>query len=143
MADNKFKATNSRRYKRLNADYLLKYEPGQRGDQSRITNIKNLSAGGAKFITKDLLEESSTIRVSVLVPPLEQSFQANAKILRVRRLKSKFIYTVAVQFTDIKPEEQSILNTFIEDLSGDPTAGFSIDHANVVIRHGDPIGSTE
>ncbi len=143
MANKKFKATNSRRFKRLSADYLLKYEPGRKGDESKITNIKNISAGGAKFLTKEVLEEASTIRVSILVPPLEKSFQANARILRVRSLKSRFLYTVAVQFTDITPEDQTTLNTFIEDLSSDSAAGFSIDHANVVVRHGEPVGKPE
>ncbi len=118
MEEKKKKIENLRRHKRMDADYLIRYKAGEEGENPRITNIKNISAGGAKFLTGEILDESATVVVTVLIPPLEKSFQTQAKVLRVRRTRRKFIYSVAVRFVDISPQDQETLNQFVETLEG-------------------------
>lgn len=130
----KKRASNSRQHKRINADFLLKYEQDEGKVEPRITNIKNVSAGGVKFLTREMLPENSSIYVNVLIPPLEKSFPARARILRVRRLRKRFIYSVAVRFTDINQNDQQSLNDFVETLAQDTETRFVVDHANVVVR---------
>jgi len=126
---------NVRKHKRLNADYLLKYEAGGFGQNPQITNIKNISAGGMKFLTSEAIPETATLNVSVLIPPLEKSFMAHARVLRVRRLKKRLIYSVAVRFTDISKEDQSVLDDYVKSLAEiEGRASFLIDHANIVVR---------
>lgn len=124
---------NRRRHKRLDAHFLLKYETRTPGTSPRITNIKNISAGGAKFLTQESFPPSATIQVNILIPPLERSFPAKAKIIRVRRHKRKFIYSVAVEFTGIEPKDQEALNQFVETIKAEE-AKFAIDHANVILE---------
>lgn len=119
MEEKKKKIEDLRRHRRLDADYLIRYQAGSEGENPRITNIKNLSAGGAKFLTGEILDESATVVVTILIPPLEKSFQTRARVLRVRRTRRKFIYSVAVRFTDISPEDQTALNRFVETLEED------------------------
>lgn len=119
MEEKNKKSDNLRQHKRLDADYLIRYQAGEDGESPRITNIKNISAGGAKFLTGEVLNESSTVVVTVLIPLLEKSFQTHAKVLRVRRTRRKFIYSVAVRFTDISPQDQATLNRFVEALEED------------------------
>jgi len=130
------KSLNARSHKRLRAAFLVKYETGRLGESPRITNIRDLSAGGLRFFTRELLEESSRIKLQVLVPSLERSLTAQAKILRVRRANRNFVYSVAVQFADLKPGDREDLAKFIETLDQNPETRICIDQANVVLRNG-------
>jgi c-di-GMP-binding flagellar brake protein YcgR len=134
----KYKTKNSRQYKRLNAVYLVKYQVRGAGDQPRLTNVKNISAGGLKFVAKEFLPQEAIIKLNILVPGLERTLEAAAQVLRVRRSREGFIYSVAVKFIEISSDDQWALNQFIEDLAKDKEARLLIDHANVVVRRGKP-----
>lgn len=125
---------NSRQHKRLKAAFLVKYQTGIMGEEARITNIKDISAGGARFLTREMLPASGKIKVNVLAQPLGRSFEAEARVLRMRRNKRTFIYSVAVQFTNISEKDKAQLNQFIESVANDAQTSFCIDHADVVVR---------
>lgn len=124
----------ARLHQRLDVNYLLKYEAGASAKEPAITNIKNISAGGMKFLSREVIPETATINVNVLIPPLERSFQAQATVLRVRRLKKRLIYSVAVRFTDISQKDQKTLDEYVKALSDSGNIEFLIDHANVVVQ---------
>ncbi|MCB9799456.1 MAG: PilZ domain-containing protein [Candidatus Omnitrophica bacterium] len=128
------KTQNTRQHKRLKAAFLVKYQTGVMGDAARITNIKDISAGGARFLTREMLPASGTIKVNVLAQPLGRTFEAEARVLRMRRNKRTFIYSVAVQFTNISEKDKLQLNQFIENVANDEHTSFCIDHADVVVR---------
>lgn len=123
----KVQAGQPRQYKRLYTDYLVRYETDVSGEPPHITNIKNLSAGGLKFLTKEPLRENATIKVVLLIPSLERPFRAQGRIVRVRRLKKRMIYSVAITFTDISAVDREVINRYVEDLSEDPAAKLFID----------------
>ncbi len=108
---------DKRKHKRLKAAYLVKYETGRLGEDPRITNIHNISAGGIRFLTQDILPESSAIQLKVMAPPDGRSFDAEARILRVRRANRHFIYSVAVNFVNMAFKDRDALESFIEDVS--------------------------
>lgn len=124
---------NRRKFQRLDADFLLKYEVGGKGSP-QITNIKNLSAGGLKFLSKEALPELANVKVELLIPPLEKAFQAMAKILRVRRLRKRLIYSIAVHFENLSAKEQEVLDQFVETVSTDDAVDFSIKKAQIVVQ---------
>lgn len=129
----KFKAQNSRRHKRFHADFLVKYQIGDKGE-ARITNARDISAGGLRFLTDEPVPESTLINVSVYLPPLERTVEALAQVLRTRKVKKGFFYYVAVQFLDLNQLDREAINEFAESLSHDEEASFLIDHANIVVR---------
>lgn len=132
----KVKTKDQRQHKRLNAIYLVKYVTGRPNEPPKIRNIRDVSAGGVKFISDHELEAGSVIRVNVLVPPLVRSFSAQAKVLRVNRAhKKNLVYSVAVQFINISEEDKVVLNNFVESIMRRLEGELHIDHANVVIRH--------
>lgn len=129
----RLKAWNSRRFKRIRASYLVKYQV--RGTQEpRITNVRDISAGGLRFWTEDRIPDSSVLNVSVYLPPLDRFVEAVAQVLRVRRAKEGMVYYVAVRFLDLRSEDREGINRFAEALSRDEGARFLIDHARVVVR---------
>ncbi|MFZ5803121.1 MAG: PilZ domain-containing protein [Candidatus Omnitrophota bacterium] len=125
---------NTRAFKRLNAYYLLKYDASGNAQVSHLTNIKNISAGGAKFFSEKALREQDLLKLHVLIPPLEKSFHAEARILRVRKMKKYLHYSVAVCFVNIRPEDQKAVDDYIENLSGEPQIEMFIDQGKTVSR---------
>ena len=129
----KFKLRNQRRYKRMRADFLVKYQLQGKGE-THITNIQDISAGGVRFWLDNTIPESVVLNVNIYIPPLERSVEALAQVLRVRRTKEGFLYSAAVSFLEIKKEDRDAINEFAESLSKDQGASFLIDHADIVVR---------
>ena len=125
---------DKRRHKRLKLAYLVKYETGRAGEPSRITNIRDISAGGMRFVTKDILPETAVIKVKVMAPPDGRVFDAEAKILRVRRANRNFVYSVAVNFVNINPKDSGALERFIEDVAAHEDTRICIDQANIMLK---------
>ena len=133
MFEQKYRIQNTRRYKRLKSDYLVKYqEPG--ATEVFVSNLKDISAGGLKFWTDQIFAEKTLLRLSVWIPPLDRKLETLGRILRVRKTKDAPIYYVSVQFIEISVDDQKILNEFIEHLATVPEAHFLIHDAPVVKR---------
>ena len=127
---------DKRKNKRLRAAFLVKYETGRSGEPPRITNIRDISAGGIRFMTRDILPESSVIKVKVMAPPDGRVFEADARILRVRRANRNFIYSVAVHFENISVSDRESLDRFIEDAASHADTRICIDQAQITLKHG-------
>ena len=128
----KIRIKNSRRFKRVRVAYLVKYQVNGK-KESRITNARDISAGGLRFWTEEA-PESSLLDVSIFLPPLNRSVQATAQVLRVRRAREGFVYYVAVSFLDLNQEDRKEIEAFAEAISKDQDARFLIDHADIVVR---------
>ncbi len=127
---------DKRRYKRLKTAYLVQYETGRAGEASRITNVRDISAGGMRFLTRDILSESSVMKIKVMAPPEGRTFDAQARILRVRRANRHFVYSVAVNFVNISAKDSAALEGFIDDVARHEDTRICIDEAQVVLRQG-------
>lgn len=129
----KFKARNSRRFKRFRADFLVKYHVDKKGE-AHVTNARDISAGGARFWSDRAIPESSVVNISIYVPPLGRAIEALAQVRRVTRIRKGLTFSVAVSFLDIKQQDREALNNFAETLSKEKGAELLIDHADVVVR---------
>ena len=129
----KMKTLDTRRFKRFRADFLVKYGKSQ-DVPSRVTNTRDIGAGGIRFWSEEKLPESSLLNVSVYLPPLERVVDGVARVLRVRRVKKTPLYTIATSFLELQRENREAINEFAESLSQKKGAQFLIDHANRVVR---------
>jgi len=127
---------DKRKNKRLKAAFLVKYETGRVGESAKITNIRDISAGGMRFMTREILQESAVIKVKVMAPPDGRVFDADARILRVRRANRKFIYSVAVHFENISASDRAALDGFIEDAASHADTRICIDQAQISLKKG-------
>lgn len=134
MFKKKYKIFNMRKHPRVNVRYLVKYEVKGRGEQPRITNIKDISKGGLKFLTSEPLPQNGIIKVNILVSPLDRVLEANAQILRVRRAKVGVLYYVAVSFIEMSEADQKAIDEFVQNVAKTGDANISISHADVVVR---------
>ena len=129
----KVKAPNARRFKRFRANYLVKYEVSK-GTAGRVTNARDIGAGGLRFWSEEKLPESSLLNVSIYIPPLKRVVEGVVRVLRVRRVKKTMAYSIAVSFLDLKHEDREAINRFAESISTDRKMRFMIDHADIVVR---------
>lgn len=129
----KHKIPNTRRFKRIHFAYLVKYQINGKGEP-RITNARDISAGGMRFWATEQIPNNAVLKVSIFLPPLNRSVEALARVLRTRKSKEGVITYVAVNFLDLKEEDREALSEFAETLSKDQDARLLIDHADVVIR---------
>ena len=113
----KYKIENMRRFKRLNATYLVKFQVAGAQGEPFVANIKDLSAGGCKFWSDHYLADGVLLKLSLWIPPIGKTLDALARTVRVRRAASSDLYYVAVRFLEVSKEVQLALNDFIEDLS--------------------------
>jgi len=65
----KAKARNTRRFKRFRISYLVKYQVSGKGEP-RITNARDIGAGGLKFWTKEQIPASSLLQISIPEAPV-------------------------------------------------------------------------
>lgn len=133
MLRRKIRTGNERRYKRFRADFLVKYQIGPKGEVC-VTNARDIGAGGLRFWANRPLPNQSVLSVSIYIPPLERSVDALAQVCRVRGMKKRLLFDVAVSFLDLKREDREAINEFAESLSRQKGTEFLIHHADVVIR---------
>lgn len=137
ILDNLFfkkKRWDTREHKRVRLAYLVKYQWPADSKTPRIANVRDISAGGVRFITEGLVPESAFIDLTIFVPPLGRTVEARAQVLRVRKAKTGHFYYVAVRFLNINEEDREAIDEFAETLAGDRETRFLIDHAKVIVQ---------
>lgn len=134
MFKRKYRTENSRRYKRLKADYLVKHHIPGFPELARVSNIKDISAGGLRFWTDQSFPEGALINLNILIPALNRQILALGRIRRVRRSPSGNVDYVAVSFIELSRDDRKALNDFIEHLATTKEAPFLIDQHPIVKR---------
>ena len=134
MFEKKYKAENSRRFKRFRANYLVKYQLAGALEEPFVSNLKDLSAGGCRFWSEVAFPEGKLLKISIWIPPIEKTLEALARLVRVRRAPDSDVYYLSVSFAEGSPEIQTSLNDFIEKLAEDRGARRLIDDAPIVSR---------
>ena len=124
---------NHRQHDRLKGLFLVKYHSEEAGQEPKITNVRDISAGGLRFVTKELLNSGTAIKVSLLIPALNKSFDAKATILRVQKQKKGLYYSTALRFDDLSSTEEEVINSYIKQLALDQMS-MSINEATVTVK---------
>ncbi len=108
------KAGEPRKFKRLQAAYLVKYKIGEKG-VPRVTNLVDISEGGLRFLAHEKISELSILHLSIYLPPLERSVDTVSKVTRVRRARDgETTYYVSVIFLDLKGGDREAIRQFAE-----------------------------
>ena len=116
MFEKKYQTQNSRQHKRLLAPYLMKYQilPAEALDsslqESYLSNVKDLSAGGVKFWTERALAENTLLKIQISIPPIQRTLEMIAKAIRVRQVRGGSIFYIAAVFMEIPKSDQEALN---------------------------------
>ena len=134
MFEKIYKIQNSRTYKRLRTDYLIKYQTAGSSQEPFVANLKDISAGGLRFWSDHYVSEGVLLKVSIWVPVIDQILEGLVRIVRVRQAKGRLLYYLAARFVEIAPGIQAALNRFIENLAENPAAKGLIEDETIVKR---------
>lgn len=131
----KYKTQNTRRFKRLQAHSLVKFQSAEEfgTKEPYFSNVKDISAGGMRFWSEHYFPENALLRISVWLPALEKPFDALARVVRVRPAASDVFY-LSVRFIETNREMQTALNDFIEALAANRATRRYIDDFAFVTR---------
>src|SRR5688572_21219692 len=78
-----------------------------------LLNTKDISAGGVSMISQKMVPSGAALEMEILIPPINKSIKAVGKVLRcIEKRKGEF--ELGVQFEEIDPEEQVLLDQAIE-----------------------------
>ena len=104
---------NTRRYKRLPAAWPVKYMVVPLAEGPYLLNTKDISAGGVSMISQKMMTPGAMLEMEILITPIKKTIKAVGKILRcIEKRKGEF--ELGVQFEEIDPEEQVLLDQAIE-----------------------------
>jgi len=131
----KYKSANTRQFKRLRVDYLVKCEVVGSIEEPILSNLKDISSGGLRFWTGKPLEEGNLVRITCFLPPLDRQIESLARVVRVRRAIHAPIYYVGISFIELTKEDQADINRFIEDVADNRRTRSYVDHKDVVERY--------
>ena len=134
MFEKKYIANNTRRFKRMRAGYLVKYQIAGSNEEPFVSNLKDISAGGCRFWADQFLPEGVLLKVSIWVPPIERKIQALARLIRVRRSPQSPVYYLSASFVEVPTADQAAMNEFIEEISQAPGARQLVDDFIAVKR---------
>ena len=108
-----YKYDNTRRFVRLPASWPIRYETPVEGGGRQVTHTADVSAGGVALSVREMLPVGSQIKLEVHVPPLNRAVQAVGQVVRCLPGR-KGGYELGIQFTQIDPQDQSLLDDAIE-----------------------------
>jgi c-di-GMP-binding flagellar brake protein YcgR len=138
---NTYQIANARRYKRLKADYLVKYKVYDYPGAPSVSNIKDISAGGLRFWSRENLPLGALLQMSVLLPPVDREIKTIAKVVRVRPAQHGFFNYAAVSFIELSGRDQEAIDDFVEYIAKTEAARDLIDHFEVILRKAKPVGT--
>ena len=103
-----------RRYTRVPQKAKIFYELIPSGKEG-LKVTEDISRGGMKFMVKEPIPEGSLLKSRVTFHESSLSFEAWAKVARIRELCQEGKYEVGAQFVEIRPDAAEYLALCIDD----------------------------
>ncbi len=112
---------NRREFKRVAAPFLIKYTVIEKG-VGNITNVRDLSVGGALFTADQPLLKGAKLSVDVNLPTSQMPVKAQAEVIRVSKIPNSDMYRIATRFTSLLPDDRKEIRVLIERMARDKHA---------------------
>lgn len=82
------------------------------------TDTRNVSLGGASFMSFDRLTPGDTLAVKLTLPGVEKPLAVRARVIwcspkKMRGLESDEVFDTGIEFIEIRSEDRERLNLFI------------------------------
>jgi hypothetical protein len=111
----KLKAFDRRKYPRLSLNCVAKFTATDTKEKiSCLTNLMNLSEGGALVVTFDQkIPANSKVELEFPLPNSKKTIRAEGTV-RNTVSRGKRFFESCIQFSNVSREDQSVLNDFVE-----------------------------
>ena len=99
-----------RQFIRIDRNFILTYaEKSSPSVKNEITQVRNISRGGLCFVATRSFEVSSILLVEMRTPFTTGSVHLEGIVLESRERIKNMIYDVRIQFQNLQPQAQEIL----------------------------------
>ncbi|NQT95392.1 MAG: PilZ domain-containing protein [Candidatus Omnitrophica bacterium] len=103
-----------RRFPRVNARLPLQFKDIQRPIEAYTgTLTKDVSEGGARFISSDFLSIFTRVLLEMSVPSFSRPIKAISKVAWIQKIPRSNQYNVGIRFMDMTEEDKKHLASFI------------------------------
>lgn len=129
-------APNTRQHDRMDALFLIKFRPfDQPESELKLANLKDISVGGARFVTEFPPESKKHLYIELLLPSVKpEPIKGEAFVLRVHKQFSGGKYEVGIRFSHIREEDKPGIDQLGISIRREKK-GFFQNFLNWFIRH--------
>ena len=107
--DNSFK--NRRKYFRIYRNFILSYYvKGEPTATREVSQLNNISKGGASFVTTHAIKEGEIVIVDLKTPFISDSIQLEGAVLGCVEKIPDMIYEIRLQFQNIPEQAMALLD---------------------------------
>ena len=104
---------NTRQYLRLPAAWPIKYEPKQVPAGHYVTETQDISAGGVRVQSREMLPIGTQIHIEVHVPVLNRNVSAEGQVVRCLPARGGG-FELGIRFLHIEPQDRAALGEAVE-----------------------------
>lgn len=110
----RYKYENTRQYLRIPVSWPVKLEAASApAGNPQLASTKDVSAGGIKVETRQMVPVGSRIQVEVYVAPLQRAIAAQAQVVRCLMIKEGG-FELGIRFLEIDAADRKTLGEAIE-----------------------------
>lgn len=111
-----------RKGRRFEVWFPMRFEPEEGGTTLAVSH--NVSKSGMLMATAERLEEGAPVKARFSVPPNDEEHELHGRVVRFEKNESDpeglWPYRVAVEFSEVHPELEPLLETSLERQSRPP-----------------------
>lgn len=109
-----------RKYKRIKKNFILSYFDKANPEQKlELTQLKNISLGGACFVTTKAFNPGTIIGIELKTPYLADTTYLEGAVIQSNERVKNIIYETRLQFSNISTEAEFLLKKMMEFFSGE------------------------
>lgn len=113
--EKRFKQADRRKHQRINKHFILSYyeknDPSVKHDMSQL---KNVSMGGACFLTSVQYPEGTKLILELKTPYLADTTRLEGTVLGNHEKLSNILYETRLQFDELTPQSEVVLEKIVQ-----------------------------
>lgn len=115
-----FSGTESRKTPRINCHFIVHYRNTDEGQHTDVSQLKNLSLGGALFTSSQYLEKGSVVVLKIKLPNSFSPIVSSAKVIESHEIVKGLIYDTRVAFSPLQQYDSEKLSHLVGDFLNNP-----------------------
>ena len=103
---------SKREFQRMRYPIPIRF--GGEASHFRDSLMKDIGAGGIRFLSRDFLPVDSKLKLEFFLTPASEALMAVGKVVWVQKLPYSYQHEVGIQFLDISEENRKRIHKFVE-----------------------------
>mgnify|MGYP002820138803 CR=1 FL=1 len=101
----------------MSCDWYVKYTPLDGSKEEALTTARNLGAGGVQLVLREKIEDGTSLRLRISLPPLRRTIETTGTVVWTRELEGG-AFEIGIRFEDLSEEDAGWLQQKIDEILG-------------------------